>query len=356
MIKRWRAKAPGTHVLMDGGILVVPHDEIPAFHEAYISDLQSGHQLFVVEQKTEVFKFFVDLDYNAADALTDGEILDICHVLDGVVNSGRCCIARAPPRPVDHLIKSGVHVYWPDVHVTRGDALAIRTRILLRLAGDSRDWAKIIDSSVYTGSGLRMIWSHKKPCGDPYTPWRILGGADFPTEPSAEVLALFSVRTGETARPTRIVIEDTSALEAFIRQYFPGHHDTKIKQLVRHSIDGWYAQSTSKYCERIEGCHKSNHVWFSIYRGAIVQRCFNEECRDWLKGQQHNLSPTVVEQLKHVAVVGRDDMPPFLDVAPTPGSKKRKSTSVQKVRAPSTPLLGPSPRDVGALPRKHPLL
>ena len=69
-------RAPGTHTLMDGGILFVPDEDMSAFFDVYIEQL-GKRKLYVVEQKTEVFRFFVDLDYKAQERLGDEALLAV---------------------------------------------------------------------------------------------------------------------------------------------------------------------------------------------------------------------------------------------------------------------------------------
>ena len=187
-IERWRVpNGHATHVLMDGGILFVPTEETQEFYQACVDAINSGTKLYVVEQKTELFKFFVDLDYKAQEKLKDEDLIQFCSIIhEALGTSSRCLIARARPRPIaDGLIKSGVHIHWPDLVVTRTQALNFRSKIILNLSRDfAFDWDRVIDASVYGGSGLRMLWSHKKPTGDPYVPWRDLNGTLFAKEPS----------------------------------------------------------------------------------------------------------------------------------------------------------------------------
>ena len=151
---------------MDGGILDVPHKDMDAFMLEYLASLRRGDKVYVVEQKTEVFRFFVDLDWRDAEPLSDERLLEILQVMCSVV-PGQCIVARAPVRLEDDgRMKSGVHIHWPETKVRRPEALAFRTRILLEL-GDDPEWNERIDLSVYGGSGLRMIGSHKMPVGDP---------------------------------------------------------------------------------------------------------------------------------------------------------------------------------------------
>ena len=66
-----------SHVLMDGGVLSVPFDKLNEFYEKYVEAIRKGEKLFVVEQKTETYNFFVDIDYKDDKALTLEEIQDI---------------------------------------------------------------------------------------------------------------------------------------------------------------------------------------------------------------------------------------------------------------------------------------
>jgi Prim-pol 4/Herpesviridae UL52/UL70 DNA primase len=336
-IERWRVPhGPGSHVLMDGGILHVPPEETQEFYREYIQAINLGTKLYVVEQKTESFKFFVDLDYKAPEKLSDEDLLQFCSIIHKALEtSSQCVIAKARPRPVgEGLIKSGVHVHWPNLTVSRTQAMNLRTKIVTSLTADLPfDWDKVIDASVYGGSGLRMLWSHKKPTGDPYVPWRSLDGREFSKAPDLDTLALFAVRTEEQARESE-VLTDTGPLEDFVRKYMEGQHRAHIKKVQRGEHNGWYAQTDSKFCERIRKDHKSNHVWFQICSRRISQRCFDEECAEF-KGTEHILPPSIVEKLEDVAVVGSPASSFLMDIFPD-GS----SVPVQKVRKDGPSILG----------------
>lgn len=345
-IDRWRVpKGSGTHLLMDGGILYVPSAEINDFYKEYIACVNLGTKLYVVEQKTEHFKFFVDLDYKAPEKLKDEDLLQFCSIIhQAIETSSQCLIARAHPRPVKEGIKSGVHIHWPGLIVTRTQALNLRTKIIMSLTSDFPfDWDKIIDASVYSGSGLRMLWSHKKPTGDPYIPWKELNGSrDFQKQPDLDVLALFAIRTEDDERTTE-VLADTGALEQFIQKYMEGQGRSRIKKVQRHENDGWFAQTDSKFCERIHGNHKNNHVWFHISSRRISQRCFDEECREFC-GEKVILSPSIVEQLNDVAIVGSPSNSFIMDVFPNGAA-----SSVQKVRKDGAPVLGSRSGQLGTI-------
>jgi hypothetical protein len=351
MIERWRVpNGPATHVLMDGGVLSVPTEETREFYQACVDTINLGTKLYVVEQKTERFKFFVDLDYKAPEKLADDDLLQFCSIIHSALEtSSRCLIARARPRPIaDGLVKTGVHIHWPDLIVSRTQALNFRTKIIMSLTADFPfDWDKIIDPAVYGGSGLRMLWSHKKPTGDPYVPWRDLAGREFSKTPSVDILDLFSVRIPEEVSAQE-TLADNGPLEDFVRKKLEGQGRTRIKKVQRHEHNGWFAQTDSKYCERIHKEHKSNHVWFSIRSGRISQRCLDEECTEF-KGQEHILPPSIVEQLNDVAIVGSPSCGFLMDLLPD-----GPSGPFQKIQRTGAPLLGSGPKELGKIFSQHP--
>lgn len=352
-IERWRVPhGPGTHVLMDGGILCVPPEETQDFYREYIEAINLGSKLYVVEQKTDNFKFFVDLDYKAPEKLTDEDLVQFCSIIHkSLETSSPCLIARARPRSIgEGLIKSGVHIHWPNLTVSRTQAMNLRSKIVTSLGADFPfDWDKVIDSSVYGGSGLRMLWSHKKPTGDPYVPWRSLDGQEFSKVPDVETLALFAIRTEETLQLGEVeALRDTEPLEEFIQKYLEGQSQAQVKKVQRHEHNGWYVQTDSKYCERIHKEHKSNHVWFHVASRRISQRCFDEDCAEF-KGTEHILPPSIVEQLNDVAIVGSPPSCFLMDIFPD-GSKE----SIQKVRAHGSPVLGSRPSKLATVSGQSP--
>ena len=343
-IRRWSRKGTQvpTHVLMNGGQLHVPEEDIDAFWNEYVSVIFAGQKLYVVEQKTERFKFFVDLDFKHAEPLGEDSALEICQRIHEVVATGRCLAARAPPRPLkDGLIKSGLHVHWPDVIVGRTEAMALRTRILLALEDPS--WAQVIDSSVYGGSGLRCLWSHKKPEGAPYVPWRsVPDGAPLSPVPSVQALKLFAVRTGLVAAatsPSRAV-PSGSRLEDFIRKNMEGQGHARVKG-VRKTRKGLCVETDSRYCERVGQDHRSNHVWFYIRGQTIQQMCLDEECTGF-KGREHILPPSISDEAPGVAGPAHHSA---VDLLP-----ETWRGSFQILRTRSAPVLGAGPTGMEIVP------
>ena len=336
MFKRWCKEQKFnnatnlSHVLMDGGVLSVPFDKLNEFHEKYIEAIKSGENLFVVEQKSEKYNFFVDIDYKDERALTLDEIQDICKIIcDKVKRHGgkECLISVSPPKKVGNYTKTGVHLNWSDFVVDQSSALALREHILVALskAKGATDWNEIIDSAVYgslsrktKGSGFRMPWSHKMgkhmPCGGrgcqdchsgkvvqvAYLPVFIYKNGPLSTllkvsqEPDLEILKMSSIRTNETQHvtidPPSSVIKEGSfsaaqtadelhddelkgLIESFVQKNIEGQSDASITKLFKHK-ETYLVSTNSKYCENLKRSHSSNHVWFYISGSVIAQKCF----------------------------------------------------------------------------------
>jgi hypothetical protein len=281
-MKRFSCKKgeEATHLLLDGGKLHESSD----FLQVYIDEIVKGTRLYVVEQKTRVFKFFVDIDF-----VSDSDELDFIKVttcLYEIVHSGTCILARAKPREVSGGTKYGAHIVWPNLNVTKEKAQSIRMKILSEMGSD---WEKVIDASVYTGSGLRMLWSFKnEPDSTVYIPWGTCNDGVF-TEfenksPSVQFLTMFSIRTSSTETREEIPSATSSVdIEAYIRRVIVGQQDARVLKISKCRNKKDYLITTdSKYCENIKRCHKSNHVWFCMTTsGVIFQKCHDDECKQF---------------------------------------------------------------------------
>ena len=283
-INRWLSKTGVTHLLLDGGTLSAKE----GFYEDYIADLNNGERLFVVEKKTNQFRFFVDLDYTTNDD-TQIDFVKVVSEISKIVQVGHCVLAKASPRKTPKGTKYGLHVVWPESVVTKQLANGIRMKILDEFGPE---WEKIIDASVYSGSGLRMIWSYKNEEGStPYVPWgRINEDGTFiefkSVFPSVEFLELFSIRTTGTHQPiTENIVNNgnSSELEQFIQKNLPGQQNARVLRIskCKNKKDFWI-RTNSKYCDNVKREHKSNHVWFLLSpKGLISQRCEDDECKKY---------------------------------------------------------------------------
>lgn len=324
---RWSRKgdAPITHVLLNGGILSV--EDSSSFHAFYIDSLLQNKKLYVVEQKTDPFRFFVDLDYKAPEALTGEELIRICRIMCNVIGQA-CLVALADPRMIGQLVKTGVHIHWPDLHVTKQEAVQWRSQIILALSEQIQyDWAPAIDLAVYQGAGLRMLWSYKtEPGSTQYKPWKRISlnvVTDLPVVPATDILDLFSIRLhGKQAEVKKKVIQESAdKLEMFIRNNLEGQGEASIHRIIKSEKSDFEvlcATTDSRYCENIHGEHRRNHVWFSIYKKkhqlTIRQKCLDPECGEsGHTGQSHILPPSIIEELHKDGLVA-EITPPSVSI------------------------------------------
>lgn len=280
-INKWMCKSGGktTHLLLDGGTLTAGE----SFYDDYIGDILHGERLCVVEKKTNQFRFFVDVDFVSDEHELD--FVKVSLVLSNIVDLGPCVLARARPRPVEGGQKYGLHIIWPESIVTKQRANSLRLKILSELGSD---WEKIIDASVYAGSGLRMIWSLKnEPDSTPYIPWgEIREGVwkEFADKnPTVEYLKLFSIRVEGSVHVPHEIPASHSELEMYIRTNIPGQASAKIVKIskCKNKKDYWIG-TTSRYCDNVKREHKSNHVWFCLRpSGMIAQKCQDDECKGY---------------------------------------------------------------------------
>lgn len=326
-----------SHVLMDGGCLSVPYDRLEDFYEKYVEAVRSGDEkVFVVEQKTERYNFFVDIDYKDVRALTIEEIEDIARIICDKVRSlgGKdALVSVAPPKGLPSGdVKTGIHINFPDFVVSQPSALAAREHVIVALStakGSDVDWEKVVDQAVYggingrkrsNGSGFRMPWSHKmakhdacegKGCADcvkgrvsqlAYLPlFRYRHGPVFtllekinPT-PTVEMLWMATVRSDATEHasvqsPHRAIKEASfehmdgldgeeiddpdlhEAIEEAIRTMIEGQASMSVKKIIKFD-DTYVITSDSKYCANVGREHGSNHVYFTISNGSLRQKC-----------------------------------------------------------------------------------
>jgi len=364
MFKRW-CKDQGfannsdlSHVLMDGGVLSVPFDKLNDFYEKCVEVYNSGEKIFVVEQKTENYNFFMDLDYKDDEEMSFEQIKSVCKVIcDKVSKFGGkdALISVAEPKPIDTLIKTGIHINWPGFVVNRSSALGIRDHVIntLNLAYGSRDWKDIVDISVYgnnsrntKGSGFRMPWSHKKGkheacvgqgcelCNNTgketqseYLPIFIYKHGPSSTlqkteqKPSVDILHMATLRTQSmepvivegthkeatfTTLQTKNEFKDQEArllVEAFVRKNVEGQTTASITKMFKYNKQ-FLVSTNSKYCENKKCNHNSNHVWFHIIGDTIAQKCFSTTnvlrqygfCKDF-SGRRHQLSKKITDIL-----------------------------------------------------------
>lgn len=287
-----------THTIMNGGTLEISNLE--DFHKRYVEKILTGEKQYIVELKTDPFKFYIDFDYKGSETLAEDSALEIFKQWEESV-SGPVYVARARPRMVDGLWKSGFHLVWPERTVTKATYTRYKNSIVL----STPSVKEFIDEPT---SGLRILWSHKHPVGKPYLPWICIHKGvvkHLETVPNSTMLSRFSIRASEETTGDQERSESSEALENFIRKYIRGHSACNVKKILKRGED-LVIQTDSTYCENLGDRHKSNHVWFIIHDGKISQKCHckcdvvrkkGKKCKDFT-GTPYRLPLSVLEDLQ----------------------------------------------------------
>lgn len=290
------SKKNPTHVLMDGGNLSVPFDRLNEFYDIYIQSIESNENISVVEKKTPIYNFFMDIDYVSESQLELGELYEILGVICKCI-MGQYVVSVAEPKMKDDKVKTGIHINWYGLHVEQETALEYRLKVIKDLYkyDPTKNWDIIIDECVYKGSGLRMLWSRKfvkkNSIWEPeYIP--ILQGRGVKMEHitdsrvTVELLRKTSIRvesrkqvqpkkTKETPPPPPNLVD----LQRYINTHMQGHEHARVIRVDPLDMHKALVVSDAKWCEGIKGNHKSNHVYFVIDGRTIHQRCHDEECK-----------------------------------------------------------------------------
>ena len=158
------------YLLLNGGCVVAPDDS--AFHAVYRKCLHGNIDCYVVEKRTPVFKFFIDMDFVASYILTTADWREVMAVLQERMK--HCYPDKAPsdligiictttPKPKESEWHTGAHLHWPGVRVDSTNARKLRRAMIRDLEyhfGDN-NWSTVFDAAVYQTSGLRMKGSKK---------------------------------------------------------------------------------------------------------------------------------------------------------------------------------------------------
>lgn len=175
------ADKPTTHTLLSGGNLSVPEFKMNEFLKKMSEILvqkENKETIFINELKTDIFRFFIDLDYKDEIELTLEETFEIVKVIQLVIKeflpkcNVKVIISNVEKKEVltdnnELVIKSGIHLHFPEIFTNKEYALILRSACIQKLERMYpirplySTWENIIDIAVYKGAGLRMIGNNK---------------------------------------------------------------------------------------------------------------------------------------------------------------------------------------------------
>jgi len=174
-----------THLLLDGGRVIVPPEREQEFLEKYAVAFGKGLDLFVVEMKSDPCFFFMsefDMKFPLEKPMNQEQLYSFVRVVQSVmfqafpdfdVTAGVSTAPIAETHTTDGrpALKCGVHVNWR-VPVNLETAWILRAWILRELSTRLVDdfpqmeaWTEAYDPCILLDNGLRMIGSKKAtPC------------------------------------------------------------------------------------------------------------------------------------------------------------------------------------------------
>lgn len=324
--KWWGVKnGDSTHYFFDGGKASIPDDMNGTFNNYLFHSLQKCPQ-FVIEQKTPVYKYFIDLDFRAEVDTSQTQTHLIINLIKREVDifyAGTYEVIVCTRPRVE--IKAGMHLIWPGVFTDSEDALALR-QILVETCESEigkvfcNTWPEIIDKTVYKKNGLQMIGCRKSE-GDTtvYTPtWKVNAGGEWTVISggvSKDTIRSTSIRYfGHNKTPTNKPATNTSGGSSGedTNQKVVGHkgqlHEKVnmetirweldvIKDQIVKNLDSNYAtlrfveakkldrqcfslKTDSRFCTNKGACHCSSTVYFVVNKDSIVQHCFSNNHPD----------------------------------------------------------------------------
>jgi hypothetical protein len=202
-----------------------------------------------------------------------------------------------PPEDISRSLgRYGCHIVWPGLIVSPDQALAHVSRVLEDTVGSGQD-AKV-DTSVYSGSGLRMIGSSKPdlPPSYAYLPTSVWRGpdqglvsAEFRMDDLEHWLARTTIQVPHPqwppvdAAPTknqqlRLPVPlhpaaDSAAMQVLDKLLPPVYRGT-ARRIIARGPRVLVIPLASRYCHNKQAEHRSNHVYIVLTKGRPVeQRC-----------------------------------------------------------------------------------
>jgi hypothetical protein len=168
-----------THIIMSGehggGFVLdgTPECERQFLKEYWKDIICPDNRHYIIERRTPIFKFHVDLDIKRKEPMKDESILTLIKDLT-------TCIKKFYPPTTslsrfDCIVflssgkgKTGVHAIFPFLYVNTLQAREIRNGYVNFLysnygdmIGQQNSWEEIVDESIYLENGFRMAYSYK---------------------------------------------------------------------------------------------------------------------------------------------------------------------------------------------------
>lgn len=171
-----------THNVMEYGMFLSIKDDFKEeFYRKLAKTLDEGKINYLLEIRTDYFKFMVDVDFKNELGLSNDDKFKLLTYIHKAVNmllddnhkhKNNMIVSTCKDEQVEHrkqqMMKIGFHLIWPDIIVSVDEALYLRSAIIQFLEQSDfylsslEDWETIIDKSLYDNMhALRMNGSSK---------------------------------------------------------------------------------------------------------------------------------------------------------------------------------------------------
>lgn len=184
-----------THYLLSGGIISVTDELHWDFIQQYVNHISivGYDNISISEQKSFVYKYFQDMDYEFKknEEITTEQVIDHVITIQNFLKTVYVTIVEdneetnpaiiskifevyileADSKMKDeNTIKKGYHIIWPNIRINKATGINMYPHLInfIKNKYPDYDWNNIIDIEVYRNNGLRMPYSNKvlKCCKD----------------------------------------------------------------------------------------------------------------------------------------------------------------------------------------------
>jgi hypothetical protein len=326
-----------SHLLYNGykgGKVYVPRTKEYEFLSQYATEMNKGTKLYYVETRPKTFKFMIDVDISDTHYWSIEEITQLSVFIQKTVftffetdKMTICC--TSPEKIKNDGIHTGIHLIWPNLFVTSDTALCIRRGIIQKLKESEiklkKSWEDIIDETIYTRNGYRMVGSDKMSVK---TDKEKNDKEKKDKEPENRPLGLLFVMDSDgqlsegyfnrLKRDTKALILETSIryvietymqqgmeikvpmwleedpvqkkagykgqgfvvsskehfiIENFIKRNLPKVYAGSVKEVTRYPDKNILIKTTSSYCMNIGRKHNSCGIYFFATQHGLYQKC-----------------------------------------------------------------------------------
>jgi len=375
-----------SHLLYDGykgGKLYIPKDKEYDFLKMYAKEVDKETPLYFVETRPKVFKFMMDIDMSDNHYWDNEEIYYLCDNVNKIIHeffdeSGPVICCTSPQKVKADGVHTGIHLIWPNLVTNSEIALTIRRGLIQKLKESDikidKLWEDVIDETIYTRNGYRMIFSDKmskdKESGKKIIENRklellfVVQNSDinkiYTERLNNDTKALCletSIRYIIDTPPMKINIPDWleedsivikegrggvsgtvvtsfehSLIEKFMRKNLPTQFARGIvKNVCRYPDGNLLIKTNSRYCMNIERNHNSCGIFFFGSPYGMYQKCLCS-CNT-LEGRKHGYCKDYTSEIYK----WEDELKYILFPDYDYSKKKKKGTKVRNLFKPFNP-------------------